>query len=118
MSGEGIATPSMPEPCADALDPEMPSLLPCDEVNDDNGIGGVWATIGSETVLLKDFEGFEECYHLGKQLNCQGVVAVRSGSVTPMMHASFISCVCAKALELFPLLNLYIPIGAASLKTS
>jgi hypothetical protein len=39
----------------------MPGLIPCDEVDDDDdGIGGVWSTIDGETVLLEDFEGFEE----------------------------------------------------------
>ena len=38
----------------------MPGLIPCDEVDDDDSIGGVWATIDGETVLLEDFEGFEE----------------------------------------------------------
>jgi len=38
----------------------MPGLLPCDKVDNNNGIGGVWSTIDSETVLLEDFEGFEE----------------------------------------------------------
>ena len=43
------------------LDPEMPSLLSVEEAeDDDNGIGAVWAAIDSETVLLKNFEGFEE----------------------------------------------------------
>jgi hypothetical protein len=61
MSGEGVAAPSTPKPHADAHDPDVPGLLPCDEVEDDNdGIGGVWATIDGKTVLLKDFEGFEE----------------------------------------------------------
>ena len=43
-----------------AHNPKMPSLIPCDEVDDDDGIGGVWAAIDSKTVLLEDFEGFEE----------------------------------------------------------
>jgi hypothetical protein len=39
----------------------MPSLIPYDEVdNDNNGIGGVWSVINGETVLLKDFESFKE----------------------------------------------------------
>ena len=38
----------------------MPGLIPCDEVDNDDGIGGVWSTIDGETVLLEDFEGFEE----------------------------------------------------------
>jgi hypothetical protein len=58
-----------------------------------------------------------KCYRLGKQLNCQGVAAVQSGSATPTMHVSFMSHVYAKALEPFPLLNLYILIGTTSLKT-
>ncbi len=39
----------------------MPGLLLCDKVDNNNdGIGGVWSAINGETVLLKDFEGFEE----------------------------------------------------------
>jgi hypothetical protein len=61
MSGEGTAAPSTPESHTDAHDPEMPGLTPCDEEEDDNdGIGGVWPILNGETVLLEDFEGFEE----------------------------------------------------------
>ena len=60
MADESAAAPSTPEPHI-ALDPEMPGLLPVEEAeDDDDGIGAVWAAIDSETVLLKDFEGFEE----------------------------------------------------------
>ena len=38
----------------------MPSLLPCDKVDDNDSIGGVWSAINGKTVLLEDFEGFEE----------------------------------------------------------
>jgi hypothetical protein len=54
-----INTQSVPESHA-AHDPEMPSLIPCNKVDDNDGIGGVWATIDGETVLLEDLEGFEE----------------------------------------------------------
>jgi hypothetical protein len=60
MSGKGVATPSTPKSHADALDPEMPGLLPCEEVPDDNDVGGAWSILDSKTVLLKDFEGFEK----------------------------------------------------------
>ena len=61
MSGEGAAAPSTPKSHTDAHDPEMPGLTPCDEEKDDNdGIGGVWSVLDGETVLLEDFEGFEE----------------------------------------------------------
>ena len=60
MSGKGVATPSMPKSRTDALDPEMPGLLPCEEVPDDDDVGGAWSVLDGETVLLKDFEGFEE----------------------------------------------------------
>jgi hypothetical protein len=59
MLGEGVAT--TPESHADANDPEMPGLLPCNEEEDDNdSIGGVWSVLDGKMVLLKDFEGFEE----------------------------------------------------------
>ena len=60
MSSEGVAIPSAPELRADALDPEMPGLLPCEEAPDDDNVGGVWSILDGETVLLEDFEGFEE----------------------------------------------------------
>jgi hypothetical protein len=60
MSGEGVAVPSVPELCADALDPKMPGLLPCEEAPDDDNVGGAWSILDGETVLLEDFEGFEE----------------------------------------------------------
>src|SRR6266853_1059018 len=60
MSGEGAAALSMPKPCTDAYDPEMPGLLPCEEVLDDNNVGGAWSILDGETVHLKDFERFEE----------------------------------------------------------
>jgi hypothetical protein len=60
MSGEGVAIPSTPESCTDALDPEMPGLLPCEEVPDNDDVGGAWSVLDGETVLLEDFEGFEE----------------------------------------------------------
>ena len=60
MLGEGIAIPSMPEPYANAHDPKMPSLLPCEEVLDNDDIGGAWSVLNGETVLLEDFKGFEE----------------------------------------------------------
>jgi hypothetical protein len=60
MSGEGIAVPSVPELRADALDPEMPGLLPCEEAPDDDDVGGAWSVLDGETVLLEDFKGFEE----------------------------------------------------------
>ena len=57
------------------------------------------------------------CYCLGKQLNCQGVAAVQSGSATPMIYISSMTHVFLKALEPSPLLSLYIPIGAISPET-
>ena len=49
----------MPESHA-AHDPKVPSLIPCDKVDNNNGIGAVWSTIDGKMVLLEDFEGFEE----------------------------------------------------------
>ena len=73
-------------------------------------------------LTIKPFEKsathVQECYRLGKWLNCQGVAVVQSGSVTPMMHVLFMSPVSVKALEPIPLLSLYVPIGVASSKTS
>jgi hypothetical protein len=71
MSGEGAATPSTPESHTDAHDPEMPGLTPCnEEEDDDDSIGGVWFILDGETVLLEDFEGFEEAL-LAKTLDTE-----------------------------------------------
>jgi hypothetical protein len=62
MDGEGIVSPSTPK-SSGARDPEMPGLLPCEEVKDHDDLdeaGGVWAVLDGETVLLEDFKGFEE----------------------------------------------------------
>ncbi len=72
-----IDAQSAPESCA-AHDPEMPGLIPCDEVDNDDGIGGVWSTIDGETVLLEDFEGFEEALLAETQASA-GLAAVGEG---------------------------------------
>jgi hypothetical protein len=62
MDGEGVVSPSTPE-LSGACDPEMPGLLPCEEVKDHDDLdeaGGVWAILDGETVLLEDFKGIEE----------------------------------------------------------
>ncbi len=59
MNGEGITTPSVPKPSA-ARDPKMPGLLPVKEVEDLDEAEGAWAILDGKTVLLEDFEGFEE----------------------------------------------------------
>ncbi len=59
MFNESIAVPSAPEP-HDDLDPEMPGLLPSEEVEDVKEAGGAWAIHDGEAVLLEDFLGFEE----------------------------------------------------------
>ena len=59
MFNESVAVPSMPKP-HDDLDPEMPGLLPSEEVEDIEEAGGAWAIHDGETVLLEDFLGFEE----------------------------------------------------------
>ena len=55
---------------------------------------------------------------MGKQLNCQGVAMVQSGSVTPTTCVSSTSHVSVKVLEPSLPLSLYVPIGVASLETS
>jgi len=59
MFDESVIVPSTPEP-HDNVDPEMPGLLPSEEVEDVEEAGGAWAVYDGETVLLKDFLGFEE----------------------------------------------------------
>ena len=59
MAGEGVTSPNFPPP-PDLHDPQMPALLPVDEVEDVEEEGGAWFTCESEIVLLEDFVGFEE----------------------------------------------------------
>src|SRR5216683_5991373 len=59
MAGEGVTSPNFPPP-PDLHDPQMPALLPIDEVEDVEEEGGAWFTCESKIVLLEDFVGFEE----------------------------------------------------------
>ena len=59
MASEGVTSPSTPPP-PDLHNPEMPDLLPANEVKDVEEEGGAWFTCESKIILLEDFVGFEE----------------------------------------------------------